>query len=156
MMLPALLPDVTFPQLASGQEDIDFAFEAKRTAMGPHITKRWVWDEAFQREVHERRFKEKPFFEIRRADQKLGTVSFQAFPGHVRFGEFYLFPEYQGRGLGSAVLRHCLNVANSLRLPVRLEYLHWSPVDSLYRRHGFVEKGRSDVHYFMERPIATL
>jgi len=155
MILPALLPNFTFPQLGSGQQDIDFAFEAKRAAMGPHITKRWGWDEVFQREVHESRFKEKPFFEIRRAEQKLGTVSFQVLPGYVRFGEFYLFPEHQGQGVGSAVLTHCLSVADSLRLPVRLEYLHWNPVGSLYRRHGFAETGRSDNHCFMERPAAA-
>ncbi len=123
--------------------------------MGPHIVKRWAWDEAFQRDLHARRFAEKPFFEIRRAaGQRLGTVSFQVHPDHVRFGEFYLFPEYQGQGTGTAIFAHCLRVADSLNLPVRLEYLHWNPVGSLYRRHGFVEVGRSEIHCFMERPAA--
>jgi GNAT superfamily N-acetyltransferase len=152
MKLPALLPDVTFPQLGQRQDDIDFAFEAKRAATEPHLVKRWGWDEAFQHDLHEPRFGEKPFFEIRRAGQRLGTVSFQVLPDHVRFGEFYLFPEHQGLGTGSAVLGHSLSVADGLHLPVRLEHLHWSPVGSLYRQHGFVEISRSEIHCFMERP----
>ena len=132
--------------------DIGFAFEAKRAAMEPHIIKRWTWDEAFQRDLHQRHYEEKPFFGIRRSNQQLGTLSFQLLPDCVRFGEFYLFPEHQGQGAGSAILAHCLTIADSLNLPVRLEHLHWNPVGSLYRRHGFVEVGCSEIHCFMERP----
>lgn len=152
MVLPNLLPDFTFPQLPRAVEAIEFAFEAKRAAMGPHIVRRWGWDEAFQRELHQRRFAEKPFFQIRKGEQPLGTLSFQVAVDHVRFGEFYLFPAHQGRGVGSIILRHCLALADRYGLPVRLEHLHWNPVGSLYRRHGFVEIGRSDIHAFMERP----
>ena len=152
MRLPALPPDLAFPQLGAYREDIDFAFDAKQAAMEPHIVRRWAWDEAFQRDLHQRRFGEKPFFEIRRTGQRLGTVSFHVLSEHVRFGEFYLFPSHQGRGLGSVILAHCLNVADGLSLPVKLEHLHWNPVGSLYQRHGFVEVGRSEIHCFMERP----
>jgi hypothetical protein len=45
---------------------VDFAYQAKQVAMGPHIIKRWTWDEAFQRRTHEHHFSAKAFFEIRR------------------------------------------------------------------------------------------
>ena len=154
MDLPDLPPDFTFPRLPGTAEAIGFAFEAKRAAMGPHIVRRWGWDEAFQRELHQRRFAEKPFFQIRKGGQSLGTLSFQIASDHVRLGEFYLFPAHQGRGVGSAVLRHCLALADQCSMPVRLEHLHWNPVSSLYRRHGFLEIGRSETHTFMERPTS--
>lgn len=154
MVLPALPPHFTFPRLGVEQESIDFAFDAKRAAMGPYITQRWGWDDALQRRIHESRFQEKPFFEINRVDERLGTLSFQIHAKHVQFGEFYLFPQYQGKGIGSAILSHCLSLADGMRLPVRLEHLLWNPVGSLYRRHGFVETGRSEIHCFMERPLA--
>ena len=153
MDLPPLPPDLDFPPL--DVDGIDFAFAVKRAAMGPHILRRWGWDEGFQRDLHERRFREKPFFGIARAGLRVGTLSVQALPGHLGFGEFYLFPEYQGRGTGSAILRHCLALADHLRLPVRLEHLHWNPVGSLYRRHGFIETGRTDIHVLMERHAAA-
>lgn len=151
MEIPDLPPDLQFARLGTNPSEIGFAFEAKRAAMGPHIIKRWTWDEAFQRDLHERHYSEKPFFEIRRADQRLGTLSFQRQPDHLRFGEFYLFPEHQGRGVGSAILAHCLALADGIRFPVILEYLHWNPVGSLYRRHGFKEVGRSETHCFLRR-----
>tara|TARA_R110002124_G_scaffold279572_1_gene452197 strand:+ start:29039 stop:29509 length:471 start_codon:yes stop_codon:yes gene_type:complete len=151
MEIPDLPPDLRFARLGSDPSEIDFAFEAKRAAMGPHIIKRWNWDEAFQRNMHARNYSEKPFFKIERAEQKLGTLSFQRLPDHLRFGEFYLFPEHQGWGVGSAILAHCLSMADDMRFPVRLEYLHWNPVGSLYRRHGFKEISRSETHCFLQR-----
>lgn len=156
MVLPDLPPDLTFPALPQTVEAMDFAFEAKRAAMGPHIVRRWEWDEMFQRQLHQRRFAEKPFFQIRRGGQPLGTLSFQIASDHVRFGEFYLFPAHQGRGVGSTILCHCLALADRCGLPVRLEHLHWSPVGSLYRRHGFAEIGRSETHSFMERATSQV
>lgn len=153
MDLPDLPPDFAFPRLPGTAEAVEFAFEAKRAAMGPHVVRRWPWDEAFQRDLHRRRFAEKPFFAIRNGERPIGTLSFQVAPDHVRFGEFYLFPAFQGRGIGSAVLGHCLALADRRGLPVRLEHLHWNPVGSLYRRHGFVETGRCAIHTFMERPV---
>ena len=151
MIIPDLPPDLTFPRLGSSDAEIAFAMDAKRAAMGPHITQKWGWDETFQRKVHQQRFKEKPFYEIRTKQQRLGTVSFQEFVDHLRFGEFYIFPEFQNQGTGTRVLEHCLGQAQIRALPIRLEYLHWSPVGALYRRNGFVETGQSDFHYFMER-----
>jgi len=151
MEIPDLLPDLQFARLGTDPSHIDFAFEAKRAAMEPHIIKRWTWDEAFQREMHERNYSEKPFFGIQRAEQRLGTLSFQRQPDHLRFGEFYLLPKHQSRGVGSAILAHCLALADSMRFPVRLEYLHWNPVGSLYRRHGFKEIGHSETHCFLQR-----
>ena len=154
MELPDLPPYMKFLRLGSNPSDIAFAFEAKRAAMGPHIIKRWPWDEAFQLRLHESHYREKPFFEIRVSEQRLGTLSLQRKPDHLRFGEFYLFPDYQGQGVGSTILAHCLKVADRLQLPVRLEYLHWNPVGSLYRRHGFKEISRSEIHCYMQREAA--
>lgn len=154
MNLPDLPPDLTFPRLGNVPDDLDFAFQAKRAALGPHVAARWGWDEGFQRRVHEQRFSEKLFFRINRGSQRLGTISIEVWPTYMRFGEFYLFPEFQGQGTGTAVLRHCLTLADRHKLPIRLEYLRWNPVGTLYRRWGFVERAQSETHYFLERPLS--
>lgn len=97
----------------------------------------------------------KPFFQIIYQDHQAGTVSVMTSADYIRFGEFYLFPAYQRRGLGTRVLQHCLSLADAHGLPVRLEYLKWNPVGTLYRRHGFAIVGESETHWFMERPFLT-
>jgi GNAT superfamily N-acetyltransferase len=71
---------------------------------------------------------------------------------HVRFGEFYLSPERQRKGLGSRVLEQCLSLADAEKTRIRLEYLKWNPVGTLYRRHGFIVTGETATHWLMERP----
>jgi hypothetical protein len=102
MLLPDLPPDLAFALLARDDEALRYSFEVKRLAMGPHIAKRWGWDEALQQKLHRERFDEKPFFRIVRDGKPGGTVSVQRGEDHIRFGEFYLLPDLQRQGAGRA------------------------------------------------------
>jgi GNAT superfamily N-acetyltransferase len=152
MRLPDLPPDVKFPLLQKSAEALRYSFEAKRAALGPYITERWGWDEQFQLDAHLLRFHEKPFFRILQDLREAGTVSVMALADHIRFGEFYLFPDSQRKGLGSRILKHCLGLADRKARPVKLEYLKWNPVGALYQRYGFIVVGETDSHWLMERP----
>lgn len=132
-------------------EDYEFSFEAKRQALGPHIAVRWGWNEDIQDALHRKRWSERPWSIIQIEGQAIGTLSVEEKEDHIRFGEFYLLPENQGRGIGSRVLRLVLDRADTLRLPVRLEYLKWNPVASLYLRNGFEVVSKNDIHFFLTR-----
>jgi GNAT superfamily N-acetyltransferase len=151
MHLPDLPPDVQFHLLPQSEQALRFSFEVKRAAMGPYIAERWGWDEALQMQTHQAHFGEKPFFKIVLDGRDVGIVSVMRLHGHIRFGEFYLLPDCQGKGLGTRVLQHCLFLADEQGLPVRLEHLKWNPVGSLYRRNGFAVVGETEIHWFMER-----
>ncbi|MCK1544822.1 GNAT family N-acetyltransferase [Bradyrhizobium sp. 179] len=151
MDIPALSTDLNFRRLTNSAEDFAFSFEVKRAAMGPHIAERWAWDENYQRMVHRDHFGEKPFFAIQRNETKIGTLSFMQGDAYIQFGEFYILPHEQRRGLGTIILRHCLGLADKAGLPVRLEYLKWNPVGSLYKRNGFEIIGETGMHWLMER-----
>jgi GNAT superfamily N-acetyltransferase len=144
--------DVRFELLPDDDEAFEFSFRAKQEALGPYVVERWGWDDDFQRNVHRTRLREKPFFRIVHQGRAVGTLSVLQAADHIRFGEFYLFPDSQGQGLGSRILQHCLSLADRHALPVRLEYLKWNPVGSLYRRHGFEPIGETEIHWLMERP----
>jgi len=151
MKVPDLPPNLKFRMLTPTDEEFEFSFQAKKRALGPHIIKQWGWDEKFQREVHDQRLREKPFCQIELNGRPIGTLSLQLLPEFVRFGEFYLIDSFRGLGIGSKILAHCLELADDEDIPVRLEYLLWNPVGSLYRRNGFVEVGRTSTHFLMER-----
>ena len=132
--------------------DFQFAFEAKRDAIGPHVVVRWGWDDAYQLEFHRKRWREKPWQVIVTEQQRVGTVSIDFQPSHVQFGEFYVARPFRRRGLGTQVLLHALNLADRHRLDTKLEYLKWNPVASLYARHGFRVVAETDTHHFLIRP----
>ncbi len=142
--LPDLPPDVQFVALPRDERAFAYTFDVKRAAMRPYIEERWGWDEALQ----------KPFTRIVWRERAVGTVSLMRFDAYVRFGEFYLRPEFQRLGLGGRTLRHCLQLSDAASLPVRLEYLKWNPVGSLYRRHDFAVIGETETHWLMERPTS--
>lgn len=140
---------------AAMPDDFQFAFEAKRKALGPHIIARWEWDEKFQQEVHRKRWSERPWSIVQNEERSIGTLSVEEKEGYIRFGEFYLLPEYQGQGIGSKLLQSVLDRADTQSLPVRLEYLKWNPVGSLYLRHGFTVVSQNDIHFFLVREPNT-
>ena len=60
----------------------------------------------------------------------------------------FLFPEFQGRGIGTAVLRHCQAVSPALRLFVFKENIR---ALSLYQKLGFeVTAEAGTTRYIME------
>jgi len=140
----------------ANKTDIDFAFEAKKQAMGPHIESKWGWDENFQRTLHEQRFSEKPWFIILVNGESVGTVSIDDVGEHKRFGEFYLLMKFQRRGIGTKVLNNFLRECDIKSKKVFLEYLKWNPVGSLYKRNGFEVTSENEIHYFMIREPVSL
>jgi GNAT superfamily N-acetyltransferase len=154
MQLPDLAPDICFDPLRQTEEDFAFSFAVKRAALGPYIIQRWGWNENEQRRLHRDRLSTKLVFVIQRGKHRIGTISLMRVEDYLRFGEFYLWPDEQGSGLGTRILEHCLAFADNQGLAVRLEYLKWNPVGRLYQRHGFSITGESDIHWFAERPVA--
>lgn len=142
-MKPSLRP--------ASESDCEFAFLAKKDAMGHHISARWGWDEEYQRSIHEQRWSEKPWHIVMLGEEPIGTVSIHEQPEFIRLGEFYLLGAFRRRGLGTSILTEFLARCDASRRIVKLEYLKWNPVGSLYERHGFKVVAENDIHYFMVR-----
>lgn len=135
----------------AADSDFEFAFRAKKDALGPHVVARWGWDEEYQLAVHKQRWNEKPWYIVMLGERPIGTVSIQEQSGCARFGEFYLLGEFRSKGLGTAILTEFLAVCDRAKRSVELEYLKWNPVGLLYRRHGFEVVSENETHYFMVR-----
>ncbi|MFF9340911.1 GNAT family N-acetyltransferase [Streptomyces sp. NPDC014773] len=80
-----------------------------------------------------------------------GCVTLRPDGDALRLEHFLLVPALQGRGLGTAVLRHLLAGADERSVPVRLEVLRGSPARRLYEREGFVREAEDAVDVFMVR-----
>lgn len=64
--------------------------------------------------------------------------------------ELVLLPEFQGHGVGTAILREVIDLARSRRVRVRLGTFYQNRAVALYRRLGFQEIGRTQTHVLME------
>lgn len=133
------------------EADCEFCYNVKKEALGQYVAQVWGWDEEFQREFHQRDF------EVTRPDiviyqgLDVGTFEIVRQSDHFHLGEFYLLPQFQRQGIGTILLQQVLGEATVKSLPVRLEVLKNNPVQSLYKRHGFVITGQREHHFLMER-----
>ena len=133
------------------EADFELSYEIKKEALGPYVAEKWGWDDSVQRQFHRNHWEQWDFLAICLDGEVLGTVWIKQFKDHWRFGDFYVLPSYQRQGIGSNILLRTIADADRIRLPIRLEYLKWNPVGTLYKRHGFQQIRENDTHYFMER-----
>ncbi len=133
------------------EADCEFCYKVKKEALGQYVTQVWGWDEAFQREFHVRAFEALRPAVVVYQNLDIGTFEVTRHVDCIHLGEFYLLPRFQRQGIGTILLQQVLNEATAKGLPVRLEVLKNNPVQSLYKRHGFVITGHREHHFLMER-----
>lgn len=126
--------------------DSEFAYRVKQQALGPFIEARWGWHEDYQRSVHERDWQQKPWSIILLDGAAGGTVSIDRREKVVRLGGFYLAPDQQNRGVGSAVLDKILYLCDRDRRDCQVSITEGNRAITLFKRHGFREVGRDDDH----------
>src|SRR5688500_8878665 len=117
--------------------------EASERQFGP-------WDEARQDR----------FFASEWADGKLEIVEVDGVPcGYVRIEErdddfhvreIVIHPHFQGRGIGTGVLRETQERARAKGVPIVLGTFLTNRAADLYQRLGFQETGRTETHVLME------
>jgi len=73
----------------------------------------------------------------------VGIASVGPHEGHLALWKLYVLPEYQGRGIGSALLDSVVARAREDYPQIRLSYLDGNTsAEGFYRSRGFVEIGR--------------
>lgn len=83
-----------------------------------------------------------------------GSISMRADADDVWLEHFYLRPDLQGRGIGSAILGAVLQESAGRR--VRLNVLTGSSARRLYERHGFTVDAEDDVDVFMSMSVPEI
>ena len=104
------------------------------------------WDEAQQDQFFDNDWSGRRFEVIECDGVACGYVCIEDRAGDVHVREIDIDPSFQGRGIGSAVLRSAIEHARTRGVPVVLGTLHENRAAQLYRRLGFAETGRTDTH----------
>ena len=95
-------------------------------------------------------FKPATLSAIEVAGECAGCIGAQPRPDHLHIHAFYVQPEFQGCGLGAAVLAQV--TGRYPRLPVRIEVLKGSAALGFWQRQGFRQSGEEDFDLLLERP----
>ena len=132
--------------------DGEFAYQTKKAAFRVYVEMVWGWDEAEQRELHDRRFSAQDVQVVRAFDADVGILSVVRGPDCLKLNQLYILPTWQNKGIGESCMMRVIRDAAREGLPVRLGVLKVNTrAAAFYSRLGFIKTGESDTHVLMER-----
>ncbi|MFF7307384.1 GNAT family N-acetyltransferase [Streptomyces sp. NPDC008137] len=135
--------------------DVEAIAELRAVVMRPDLERLGRYDEHRVRQRLRDGFAPQHTSVVEADGAFVGSVTLRpAQDGHW-LEHFYLSPDVQGRGLGSAVLRTLLHRTDTADNLVRLNVLRGSPARRLYERHGFTVETQDPIDIFMLRPPRT-
>jgi len=129
---------VPFRLRPAGEQDRSFLYALHCQTMRGIIEQTWGWDEAWQQEDFNRRFREYTVSIIEHAGGATGALVLESKPDSIYIHEVQVSPEHQGMGIGGAVVQSVIEQAASRRVAVTLSVLEVNPrARQLYERLGF-------------------
>jgi ribosomal protein S18 acetylase RimI-like enzyme len=131
--------------------DIDFARAVHHRAYRDVIERQYgPWDEATQDRLFDTAWSGAVHQIIFSDGVRCGYSCIENRDGHIYLRELVIDPDFQGRGIGSQIIRDVLESAIASGVPVRLQTHIVNRAADLYRRMGFQETERTGSHLLME------
>lgn len=131
--------------------DYEFVYEVKKNAYKKYVEECWgVWIEDNQRKYFENFINsvKSNAFIIMYGDNKIGFYNGEVLEnGNYEVGNICIIPEYQGKGIGTKILKDKLEENKDRNIDI--QYFKQNPVGKLYERLGFVPSGETEFHYQM-------
>ncbi len=121
-----------------------------KATMREYVDRTWGWDESFQRGMFDENFDPKRQRIVTVGGEDVGVISVDRRGNVLDLYNLRILPAYQGRGLGTLVVRDVLAAARRQGLAIHLSVLKANPrARRLYERLGFIITGESETHYMM-------
>jgi ribosomal protein S18 acetylase RimI-like enzyme len=129
--------------------DRDSLYRLHVAAMHTHIEQVWGWDDVWQQRYFDDHFDPSRSQLVVVDGVDVGVLAVEWREDVAFIANIEVLPEYQGRGLGAAIIQGVIADAAARGLPVALHVLKINPARRLYERLGFIVTGETDTHYLM-------
>jgi GNAT superfamily N-acetyltransferase len=130
--------------------DREFLLDLHRLTMREAVECVWAWDDEQQAALFDERFVPGAWEVIEAEGVPVGVLWVEDRDGAVFVRLVEILPEWQGRGLGSAVVRSVMQAAAADARPVALRVLHANPrARALYERLGFAPYDEIETHTYL-------
>lgn len=118
-------------------EDYDFLYTLHKAAMKDSVSLTWGWDEAWQQNYFRAKFDPARRQILLWRGKPVGTISVQEEEEELYLALIEILPEFQGRGLGTAVIQNLIHQAQQTGKTFTLHVLKTNPdAQKLYKRLG--------------------
>lgn len=145
-------PDFCYTRRTARESDYAWLWELKRLTMRDVVVATWgTWDDRLQEAYFRRGFRPGSLQIIVVAGVDAGLLELHERGSELFLGRIEISPSFQGRGLGTRVLRDLQTQARDQQKPLRLTVLHANRgAKRLYERLGFAAVGETATHVLME------
>jgi ribosomal protein S18 acetylase RimI-like enzyme len=134
-------------------EDRDFLFDLNRATMKEYVERVWGWDESGQITFFDDRFAPDQWQIIQADGTDIGVLIVQEDARQIHVAEIQILPEWQGRGIGSSVVRELMDRGTATGRSLTLRVLHANPrARALYERFGFRAFKSIETHTYLRWP----
>ncbi len=131
-------------------DDRDFVIELTRAAMGPYLEATFGWDEATQTAYFDEGFDPSGGQIVEVDEVDVGEILVEERPDELVLTRLALLPDWQRRGIGSAIVRMLIERAHELESALVLQVFKTNlRATRLYESLGFVRTGESDTDVYM-------
>ena len=107
-----------------------------------------------QHQHYQRQFADAQFDVVMVDNQAVGRIYVDNNENECRVIEMTILPEFQKRGIATALMTEILDAADTMRKPVRLRVEHNNPARHWYKRLGFRKIADEQINWHMERPVS--
>jgi ribosomal protein S18 acetylase RimI-like enzyme len=133
-------------------DDYDFLYHLHVATIQPYVAATWGWDDTIQTNFFRQKFDPAKRQIILLDGKPAGVLSVEEQESETFLALIEILPEYQGRGLGTAVIHDLIHTAQQHGRPVTLHVLKTNhPARRLYERLGFTITAETPTHYHMKR-----
>lgn len=132
--------------------DCAWLWETKTRCLRTYIEQTYgAWDEDTQRARFDATFSPEEIQIATVEGHDAGFIHARQDADTLQLFNLMVAPEFQGRGLGTALLRHLQTQASQHRVPIRLQVMKVNPARRLYERVGFTVIPSEEIptHYRM-------
>lgn len=132
----------------------EFVYQVKKNAYKKYVEENWgPWNDDVQRELFQKFINnvQGDAWIIQLNGKDIGFYNGATLEdGSYEIGNICIIPEYQGKGIGTQVLKDIMRLHKDQTL--HIQYFKQNPVGKLYERLGFTPNGETEFHYQMVKP----
>ncbi|GIK36963.1 MAG: hypothetical protein BroJett011_07960 [Chloroflexota bacterium] len=135
------------------ESDYEFLYQLHAATIRPVVEATWGWDEAFQAEYFRTHWDATRRQIVQGNGVDIGTITLEQHQTAIFLALVEIHPDYQGRGIGTALIRDVVAAAHRRGLRVELQVLKANVrARRLYEQLGFQITEERAERYVMTAP----